>query len=282
MESFYLCNAGGIDTISSGVSVAYAFHLAEKGVLTKEMVGFDLTWGNGKAVVKLMEQIIKKKGIGKLLAQGTLRMARALGRPEGEAAQVKGMEMPMHEGRAFQGLAVSYATGPRGACHLKGDYFNVDVGAGIPELGITSTGKRMNSANTGERAAKYQSIKDLYDTLALCKFAPLSVTLIARALTAVTGCPWDAAALLAAGDRSINLKRAVSNKLGLTRTDDKLPQICAEPLSEGATAGTAPDMDLLLKDYYQYRGWDWETGKPTKRKLEELGLGEAANDLYRS
>jgi aldehyde:ferredoxin oxidoreductase len=253
MESFYLCNAGGIDTISSGVSVAYAFHLAEKGVLTKEMVGFDLTWGNGKAVVKLMEQIIKKKGIGKLLAQGTLRMARALGRPEGEAAQVKGMEMPMH-----------------------------DVGAGIPELGITSTGKRMNSANTGERAAKYQSIKDLYDTLALCKFAPLSVTLIARALTAVTGCPWDAAALLAAGDRSINLKRAVSNKLGLTRTDDKLPQICAEPLSEGATAGTAPDMDLLLKDYYQYRGWDWETGKPTKRKLEELGLGEAANDLYRS
>jgi aldehyde:ferredoxin oxidoreductase len=276
----HLCNANGLDTISAGVSIAYAFYLAEQKVLTKKKAGLDLKWGDGKAVITLLKMILNRRGIGKILAEGTLRMAREWGRDEGEAAQVKGMEIPMHDGRAFHGLAVSYATGPRGACHLKGDYYGVDLGGGVPELGVVSTGNRLSSADTGERAAKYQSIKDLYDALTLCKFSPVPITLIAKALTAITGWEYSPEDLLTAGNRSINLKRVISNKLGLKRKDDKLPKIVLMPPVEGSTAGTKPDMDLLLKDYYKYRKWDWNTGRPTKEALEETGLGWIIPDLY--
>lgn len=277
----HLCNANGLDTISAGVSIAYALYLAEQGVLNKKKAGLDLKWGDGKTVVKLLEMIIKQKGIGKMLSEGTLQMARELGRDEGEAAQVKGMEMPMHEGRAFHGLAVSYATGPRGACHLKGDYYTVDIGGGVPELGVGSTGNRLSSADTGERAAKFQSVKDLYDSLTLCKFSPAPLSLIGQALGAVTGWEYSPNDLLTAGDRSMTIKRAISNKLGLKRKDDKLPKICLQALKEGSTAGKTPDMNLLLKDYYQYRGWDWDTGRPTEQKLNDLGLGWIAEDFYK-
>ena len=107
------------------------------------------------------------------------------------------------------------------------------------------------------------------------------MTLIGQALGAVTGWEYTPNDLLTAGDRSMSIKRAISNKLGLKRKDDKLPKICLQALKEGSTAGTAPDMNLLLKDYYQYRGWDWDTGRPTEKKLNELGLGWIAEDLYK-
>ncbi len=277
----HLCNTHGIDTIAAGVSIAYAMYLYERGAITKEMAGMEIGWGDAEAIVKLVEMIINGEGIGKLLSRGTLAMARELGRDEGEAAQVKGMEFPMHDPRAFHGMAVSYATGPRGACHLKGDYYSVDLGTPVMEYMILP-GDRLSSVGKGESAAKYQSFKDLYDSFALCKFSPLTATQLGRIMKAITG--WDVTPdeILTTGDRSINLKRAISNKLGLTRDQDKIPKICLEPLKEGSTAGTSPDMDLLLHDYYAYRKWDWETGMPAREKLEELGLSEVGRDLYGS
>ncbi len=275
----HLCNAHGLDTISAGVSIAYAMYLYENGVLTRDEAGMEIKWGDGNTVVKLVEMIINQEGIGKLLSQGTLRMAQELGRDVGEAAQVKGLEIPMHDCRAFHGLAVSYATGPRGACHLKGDYYNVDIGIAVPEFNIMP-GNRLSSENKAENAAKYQSLRDLYDALTLCKFAPFSVTQISQLLNSITGWDVSPADLLVAGDRSINIKRAISNKLGLTREEDRLPKICLKALKEGSTAGKVPDMGLLLKDYYDFRQWDWETGKPSKEKLIELGLNPVAEDLY--
>lgn len=279
IEANHLCNCYGMDTISAGVSIAYAMYLYEKGVLTKKKAGMELKWGDAKTIVKLVKMIAEQKGIGKLLSQGTLSMARELGRDEGEAAQIKGLEVPMHEGRAFHGLAISYATGPRGACHLKGDYYNVELGTAIPEY-LILPGDRITSEGKAEGAAKYQSLKDLYDALTLCKFTSLTVTQICQMLSAITGWEVSPEELLEAGDRSVNIKRAISNKLGLTRKDDRLPKICLEVLDEGSTAGTLPDMDLLLKDYYSYRKWDWETGRPSKERLLELGMSQIADDLY--
>jgi aldehyde:ferredoxin oxidoreductase len=279
IEANHLCNRYGMDTISAGVSIAYAMYLYEKGALSKKKAGMELKWGDGKAIVKLVEMIASQKGIGKLLSQGTLRMAKELGRNADEAAQVKGLEIPMHEGRAFHGLAISYATGPRGACHLKGDYYNVELGTAVAEY-LILPGDRIASEGKAEGAAKYQSLKDLYDALTLCKFSSLTVTQICQMLSAVTGWEVTPEELLATGDRSVNIKRAISNKLGLTRKDDKLPKICLKVLSEGSTAGTLPDMDLLLRDYYNYRKWDWETGKPSREKLNELDMKKVADDLY--
>jgi len=275
----HLCNLHGLDTISAGVSIAYAMYLYEKGVLTKEKAGLELKWGDGQAVLKLLEMIINQEGIGELLSKGTLAMAREFGCDEDEAAQVKGLEVPMHDGRAFHGVAISYATGPRGACHLKGDYYSVDLGGFVAELNILP-GDRLDSAGKAEPAAKYQSLKDLFDALTLCKFASLTVTQICQILTALTGWQYAPEDLLAAGDRSINIKRAISNKLGLTRDGDRLPKICLEALSDGNVAGQTPNMDLMLKEYYGYRGWDWETGKPSRDKLIELGLDQVARDMY--
>ena len=279
IEANHLCNVHGIDTISAGVSIAYALYLYEQGVLTKDGVGMELLWGDSKAILKLVEMIVNQEGIGEILAKGTLAMARHFGRDEGEAAQVKGLEMPMHDGRAFQGLAVSYATGPRGACHLKGDYYNVDLGNMVLEYNILPS-DRHSSDGKAEFAARFQSLKDLFDALTLCKFAPLSPTRISEFLSAITGWTCTPESLLAAGDRSLNIKRAISSKQGLTREHDRLPEICMRPLDEGTSAGLVPEMDKMLREYYAYRSWDWATGKPSKEKLLELGLDQVAEDLH--
>jgi aldehyde:ferredoxin oxidoreductase len=279
IEANHLCNVHGIDTISAGVSVAYAIYLYEQGVLTKDQVGFELKWSDGACILKLVEMIVNQKGIGELISKGILAMARELGRDEGEAAQIKGLEIPMHDARAFHGMAVSYATGPRGACHLKGDYYNIDLGNMIMEYMILPS-DRLVSEGKGEPAAKFQSFKDLFDALTLCKFAPLQVPQLCDMLNALTGWEFGPEDLLAAGDRSINIKRAISNTFGLTREHDTVPKICLDALEEGTTAGVQPDLEVMLKEYYQYRGWDWETGKPGKEKLIELGLDHVAEDFY--
>ena len=99
-------------------------------------------------------------------------------------------------------------------------------------------------------------------------------------LNALTGWEISPEDLLATGDRSVNIKRALSNKFGLTRRHDTVPKICLDALEEGTTAGVRPDLEVMLKEYYQYRGWDWGTGKPTKEKLIELGLKNIAEDMY--
>ena len=279
VEANHLCNAYGLDTISAGVSIAYAMYLYQEGALDQERAGMAIPWGDGRVIVELIHRIAREEGVGALLAQGTLAMARALGRDTGEAAQVKGLEIPMHDARAFHGQALSYATGPRGACHLKGDYFNIDLGGKIKELKIFP-GDRLTSKGKGAPAAKFQSIKDLYDALTICKFSPLSVTDLCGIYTAITGIPMDPEGLLAAGDRSVNLKRAINLKLGLTPAHDRLPRIAAEALTDGATAEKAPDMDVLLEEYYLYHGWDPVTGKPHKATLERLALDQVLEDLY--
>lgn len=279
VKANYLCNAHGLDTISLGVSIAYAMYLYEKSVLTKEKAGMEIKWGDGRAIVKLVNMSIQREGIGQLISQGTLKMAEAFGRDSGEAAQVKGMEIAMHDPRAFTGQALSYATSPRGACHLKGDYYNVEMGRFLQEYNIYP-GDRFQSTGKAEMASKYQSFRDLFDSLAVCKFAGYSPTLLCKIISGITGWEYTPEDLLTTGDRSINVKRALNNKLGLSRADDKLPKICLEALKEGSSAEKVPDMDLMLKEYYKFRKWDWETGKPTKEKLLELGLIQEAGYLY--
>ena len=149
----------------------------------------------------------------------------------------------------------------------------------MPELGITP-GDRFQSEGKAEPAAKYQDHKDMYDSLLLCKFAPLSLTQTAEILSSITGWEYTPLDVNKAGERSVNIKRAINNRLGITREDDKLPSVCTEVLEEGGTADKSPDMDILLKEYYDFRKWYWDTGKPSKEKLVELGLEGATRNLW--
>ncbi|MFX1259182.1 MAG: aldehyde ferredoxin oxidoreductase family protein [Promethearchaeota archaeon] len=280
IKANHLCNKHGIDTISTGVIIAFSMYLYEKGILTKEKAGMEIKWGDGDVILKLVDLIIKKEGIGELLAKGTKKIAEELGVDIEEAAQVKGLEIPMHDARAFHAMALVYATGSRGACHCKGDYYLIDFfSPGIQEYKITM-GERFSSKGKAVKVAKFQSFRETFDSLTLCKFSPLSPSRICNFLSKVTGWDFLPDELLLAGDRSINLKRAINNKLGITREIDKMPKIAITPLSEGSSKGKAPNLEIMLKKYYKYRDWDWETGKPKKEKLIELGLEDIANDLW--
>lgn len=275
----HLCNLHGIDTISAGVTIAYAMHLYEQGVLTEEKAGMKIEWGDGDTIVKLVEKICNREGIGELLAEGSLRVCRELGGDPEEVAHVKGLEIPMHDPRAATGMALNYATGVRGACHLRGDYYTVDIGAAVPELNI-QPGDRFQSEGKAEMAARFQNYKDLFDSLLLCKFCGVSATQIADMLNSVTGWDYTPDDLNTVGERSIDIKRAISNKLGVTREHDRMPRISIQALREGSTAGKSPDMEILLREYYDYRQWDWVSGKPQKAKLIDLGLDDIAGDLW--
>jgi aldehyde:ferredoxin oxidoreductase len=281
VQANHFCNLHGIDTISAGVSIAFAMHLYEKGVLTKEKAGMEIRWGDAGVILKLLELIIAQEGIGAVLSRGVREMAAAFGANPEDAVHVKGLEFPMHDSRAYQGAALAYAVGPRGACHLKGGFYSLDAPGNESgmELGISFSNKN-DPAQKGALTAKLLHFCELYNSFTLCQFSPMTAPLIARGLAAITGAPVSTMDLLTFGERSLNLKRAINNRLGVTRKDDKLPKIVRQALKEGATAGIEPKMELMLKDFYEVSGWDWETGKPAKERLVELGLDQAANDLW--
>ena len=277
----HLCNVHGIDTISAGVSIAFAMHLYERGLLTKEKAGMEIPWGDGAVILRLLEMMIAQEGFGVLLSKGVKAMAAELKVDPEEAAHVKGLEFPMHDPRAYQGAALAYAVGPRGACHLKGSFYNLDAPGNETgmELGITFSNKN-DPQQKGALTAKSLHFCELYNSFTLCEFSPLPASLIARLLSAITGTQFRTMDLLTFGERSLNLKRAINNLLGVTRKDDHLPRIARQALKEGSTAGIEPDMDFLLKEFYTVSAWDWETGKPTREKLLHLGLQQQARDLW--
>ncbi len=281
VEANHLCNLHGIDTISAGVSIAFAMHLFEKGIIDKEKTGIEIRFGDSRAIVRLVEMIINQEGFGEILAQGTKRMAEILGVDPGQAANVKGLEIPMHDPRAYQGAALAYGGGPRGPCHLKGSFYNYDV-PGIEsaaEVGITFTDKN-DPSRKGAFTAKTLSFCEIFNALLLCQFSPIPASLIAKILSAITGRTWKATDLLVFGERSFQLKRAVNCLRGITAKDDNLPEIASKPLTEGATAGIRPDLETMKNEFYEVMDWDNETGRPSRRRLESLGLKQAADMLY--
>ena len=278
----YLCNAYGLDTISAGVTAAFAMHLYERGVLTKEKLGgLALKWGDDGAVVELLHRIVRREGIGSVLAEGTRAAAEKLGVDPEEVASVKGLEIPMHDPRAFTLQALTYATSSRGACHMRPDYYLVDEGLELPELGIKPSPRFASTPEKVEAFVKFQNVREVYDSLILCKFSPMSLTTVAAFYTAITGIKVEPKDLNALGERIYMIKRCINVRLGMRREDEKLPKIVLKPIPRGGTAGNVPNVEELLKQYYSIRKIDPETGKPLKEKLEELGLAKQASDLWK-
>lgn len=274
----YLCNNHGLDTISCGISIAFAFFLYEKGRLTKEETGMELKWGDANAVTNLVDMIASRRGIGNTLAEGTRAMEQKYGM-SGYAAQVKGLEVPMHDPRAFFSMACEYATSPRGACHLQGSPFMVEMGSAIKEYDMMPS-NRFADKGKGVLTARNQDFMAIYHSAIICVFAFIRPQMVAELLAHATGNRYSMNELLVTGERINNLKRAFNARCGATRADDKLPQILLQPLPEGGTKGKVPDVEAQLKEYYEYRKWDAASGKPQREKLVELGLESVAGDLW--
>ena len=156
----------------------------------------------------------------------------------------------------------------------------VDMGRGVLDASVIPGDRFESSENKGAMVARYQNLRDLFNSLPLCTYSPIiSPGHIAGLLNAVTRWDFNPDSIMMAGEQSFNLKRVINIKLGITKKDDKLPKIATAPLSEGTSQGKEPDMETLMRGHYKERGWDVATGKPTKKKLEQLGLSEAIKDI---
>ena len=272
-----LCDRYGMDTISMGNTIGLAFHLYEQGSITsKDTGGLKLEWGSVEAVERLIHLTAQREGIGEVLAQGSRFLGRYFGKEE-EAVQVNGLEVAYHDPRGVSGMALSYATSPRGACHNQSDYFFVDWGHTNEEIGIQFF-SRHDGAKKAANVARHQDWRTVYNSLVMCIFANVSPQTQVELINAACGLDWDVEDMLRSGERGWNLKRAINNRLGLTRKNDKLPKALLEAYREGGSAGYIIPLQEMLEAYYAARGWDPATGRPKREKLEDLGLGDVVAD----
>jgi aldehyde:ferredoxin oxidoreductase len=293
-----ICNKYGMDSISCGATISWAFEAFNEGKLTLEDTdGLDLTWGNADSMVALTEKIAKREGFGDLLAEGSERAAKMIGRGTEEyLITVKGQEAPAHMPRVKRSLAIIYATNPFGADHqshehdpaIEGDFeFYSDR---LAVLGFSEEQEARSLSDEKIRFAMVsQHMYSAMDSLNICQFVfgpawqlygPEDMV---EMVHAVTG--WEEVnftELLRVGERRLNMLRAFNAREGIDRRADVLPKKLFKPLKGGVSDGWKLDRDeveLALDKYFEFCGWDVETGIPSRAKLEELDLGWVADQL---
>lgn len=271
------CNRYGLDVISTSSTIAWAFEAYEKGVLTKDDTrGLELTWGDAEAIIALIHAIGQRQGLGDLLAEGVRAAAQRVGQNSDRyAIHVKGLELPYHDPRAFASMAANYATASRGACHLEAISYWRGNGLEWPgwqegEAQKWVDRKRFDSSLAAASAIDFQNYMTTYNPLGLCKFiikGSFTPAQTAELVNTALGWKWTGQDVLDAGARLFNFKRLINNRLGITAKDDVLPiRLTTEPRPTGSAAGVLPDMELIMKDYYQLRRWD-PNGVPTTQAL---------------
>lgn len=278
------CNRYGLDTISCGATIAFAMEAYEKGLITKKDTdGIALTWGNIEGAIELLHKIAKREGIGAILSEGTREAAKRLGKGTEEfSVEVKGLEAPMHDPRGFHGMGLAYMTSIRGACHLMHLCLGVEQGmTAYPEAGFQENYVGQSSEGKAEMIKLCEDLGIPCNSLVICEFVAwtLSANDLAEMVRVSTGFDFSLKELLSCGERTWLLKRGLGNMMGATRVDDRLPKRILMPLKEGAAAGSVPDVEKLLREYYEIRGLDGE-GKPKKEVLLKAGLGDLAKKLH--
>lgn len=288
IQSTYLCNEFGIDTISAGGIIAFAMECYKNKLISKaEADGLDLSWGNPDVLPILVEKISKREGLGNILANGVLKAAQKIGQgAEKFAIHVKGLEGPAHDPRSGKLLAVTYGTANRGMCHihpLEGmAYDSGKFNWGMIPYGVPDPNQldRWDEKGKGEITKTLQDGLILPDILGVCKFFMyfgLTLEHYAKLLSAFTGWHLDGKDLLKIGERVNNLQRLFNIRGGFSRKDDVIPIRARQRPQFGAYQGEERciinDYEGMLVEYYKARGWDKETGRPDRKKLMGLGLG---------
>jgi len=286
-----MCNAYAMDTISTGMSIAFAMECYENGLLTPEDTdGIDLKFGDADAMLKMIEMIAKREGIGDLLAEGTVRAAEKIGEgAEAFAMQVKKVELPMHEPRLSKALGLGYMVHPHGADHMDSliDIFfsafakepNVVVPDAAP-LGLDPAPFEDIGPRKVALFRFFQFKRILTDSLVLCDFLPYSISQMTELTSAVTGWKTSVMEQLRAAERILTLCRLFNVGQGLTSEDDRLPERFFTPTRGGALADKSLNFEEMEKAkgyYYHLMGWDGK-GVPMAEKLEELGIDHLASE----
>jgi aldehyde:ferredoxin oxidoreductase len=271
------CFDYGIDTISSGGTIACLTHHFHSGkIISEEIDNIIPEWGNFKIADELLEKIVYRKGIGDVLAEGSDALAARFGIPQDEIATVNGLEVTYHDLRSNYGMAIAYGIGGahKGPSHNLCDMYYVLMGIPLEEINAPTVTLDTHSDN--EDMAKTCSIimdyRALYSSIIMCSFCNPLPSQVADLIQHSTGIQFGLNEIKLYGERILNMKRLFNIKMGLSSKDDRLPQILLNPLSEGGSAGRSPNFEKLRRLFYMYRDWDPYTGKPSMKKLKSLNI----------
>ena len=256
-----LCNEYGLDTIELGHAFSVTMEASEKGLVDEK-----LEWGDIDGMIELTKKIVFREGIGDLLATGPYRAAASWGAPE-ISMSVKGQSIPAYDPRGIQGIGLGYATSNRGACHLRGYTVASEI-AGIPE-----PTDRLQAEGKAELLRVFQDLHAFSDSMDLCKFSSFSENAehYAEQYSTMTGIQLTADDVMKAGERIYNLERHYNNLAGFDKPeDDFLPKRFTEEPGTGNSEGLVSRMDIMLKEYYEVRGWN--DGVVPAEKLRELEI----------
>lgn len=284
-----LCNQYLLDSISTGATIAFAMECFEHDLIgLKDTGGIELRFGNANALLPIIEQIARREGIGKLLAEGSKRAAEVIG---GDAPfftmEVKGQELAMHDPRGKYNVGIGYAISEIGADHLVVTHDpmlqNPDSGPfkAASALGITQA-QPARSLNAEKMKHFYILEKwgSLEKVIGLCFFGPAPRAFIQPGdvlamINAASGWNLSMAEALQIGERATNLARVFNAREGFSRKDDRLPERLFQGLENGALKDQPmprEDFEQALTSLYALKGWDPVTGQPLPERLEELSL----------
>lgn len=272
-----LCNRYGQDTIEVGNLIAFSMEAFEKGIITREETGGrELKWGDPETFLGLVKEMGEMEGFGATLAQGFPSLFKKYGDAARKISMtVKGLSFPSHDPRAYNSLAVGYATANRGACHLEAFSHAFERSLAVKELGLEEPMDRFAVEGKGALVAKAQDLMMLFDSLALCKFTlfgGVTLTDLARWTSWATGLEFKPEELIRCGERIFNAKRVYNIKCGVRGKDDTLPErILRRPRGSGGAAENLPPLGKMLPEYYSARGWD-DNGVPREKTLRDLDL----------
>jgi len=280
-----LCNAYGIDTIAAGATIAWAMECYEKGLLQHQVDEMQLNFGNGVALLQLLDEIAYRKGLGIILGNGAWGASKILGKGSEFAMHVKGQDFPMHEPRIKHGLGLSYAVSPTGADHMHAIHDVAYTSSKsyafkrLQQLGITEPLPATSLSPAKIRMSAYEIIiNTLYNTLVMCNATRqpyrFDLNIIAGVVNAISGWNVSTFELMKVGERGVTLARAFNIREGLTVKDDNLPNRCYENLIDSPSGKpiNKGEFEQAIKIYYQVMGWDELQGIPTFGKLVELDI----------
>lgn len=276
------CDQLGLDHQNTASTIAWVMECWQRGILTKQDTdGLVAEWGNHEAIIELIRKIAYRKGFGNLLAEGAYRAAKVVGKGSQKyVMHAKGQDPAISDPRAAKAWGLAYAVASRGGDHLRAlataeTFFSSEEAEKL--FGAKEAVERFGIKGKGRLVRWCEDQRAVADSLEMCKFVVRTVLMnpnwLAKLFNAVTGLNSTAQQMMEVGERIVNVERAFNVRQGITKKDDTLSErFLKDPIPTGPAKGEVLNLEPMLKEYYDARGWNVETGIPTKKKLGELGL----------
>jgi aldehyde:ferredoxin oxidoreductase len=267
-----ICNRAGLDTISLGATIAFAIECYKNGILTKDDTdGIDLSWGNHEAIVAISEKIVKREGLGEILADGTRVASHKIGKgSEQFAMHLGGQELPMHDPRCTPGYGTTYCTDATPSRHMQGGSAYLESRMLIPGIPFKQM-EKYTYTGKGDAHRYMSNLSHIVNASGLCYFAVwiYGVQMIPQFLEYATGENFSMEDLLTIGERIATLRMAFNIREGVRLSDWEIPgrMIGDPPFKAGPLKDITIDLPTLASEYLEKIGWDAKTGKPSSKKL---------------